>query len=444
MALFPPPARTELADTYPAPSNALARTGFGKLWDFVTSLLGATGAKQDMLVAAKILDPQALYNISLVPSVNANALTMKLTSGDGATAFSTSNAGTVAQRSATAAAGTYNVRNITSDISTVISSGSTAGHLSATASYLYWYLIDNAGTQELAWSSKWFGASGIVSSTAEGGAGAADSATVMYSTTARSNAPFRFVGRTTDTQTTAGLWAALPTLTEMATMDTSPDIVGAAVASAATINLTNVVGNSCHVTGTVGISAVTLAAGKICTVIFDGALTLTHHTTNNNLPGTANITTAAGDRAIYWSDGTTVFCVDYVRGSGAPVSMSPMTNSLGADVALNNTGTYFNGPSIAWPVGVPAFVSGHVTVGDAGSSGIFHVTLTDGSTVIDSGYISTAVNGGYEQCHLSGFILSPVGNLKFTAKSAQYNSGVIKYNASGNSKDSSITAIRIG
>lgn len=32
-----PPARTELADTYPAPSNATFRTGIGKLWDFITS-----------------------------------------------------------------------------------------------------------------------------------------------------------------------------------------------------------------------------------------------------------------------------------------------------------------------------------------------------------------------------------------------------------------------
>jgi hypothetical protein len=215
MALFPAPARTEISDTYPAPSNAVARTGFGKLWDFATSLLGITGAKQDLLVASKILDPQALYNISLVPGVNANALTMTVKTGDGATSFSTSNAGTVAQRSATAATGAYNVRNITADISTVISSGSTAGHVSAVAAYLYWYLLDNAGTQELAWSSKDFGSFGIVSTTAEGGAGAADSATVMYSTVARSNVPFRFIGRSTDTQTTAGLWAAVPTLIEL-------------------------------------------------------------------------------------------------------------------------------------------------------------------------------------------------------------------------------------
>lgn len=38
-----PPARTEISDTYPNPSNAVARVGFGKLYDFVIGLLGTTG-----------------------------------------------------------------------------------------------------------------------------------------------------------------------------------------------------------------------------------------------------------------------------------------------------------------------------------------------------------------------------------------------------------------
>lgn len=42
-----PPARTELADTYPNPSNAEFRTGIGKLWDYVTERLGATGSASD-------------------------------------------------------------------------------------------------------------------------------------------------------------------------------------------------------------------------------------------------------------------------------------------------------------------------------------------------------------------------------------------------------------
>jgi len=215
MALKPAPARTEISDTYPNPSNAIARTGFGKLWDFATSLLGDDGSLLDMLSTSKLTDPHALYNFSLVPSVNANALTMTLKSSN-ATSLAVDNAAIVSQRHATLATGQYNVRQITADISTVISSGSTAGHTSALTEYLFWYIIDNAGTQELAWSTKDYGASGIASTTAEGGAGAADSATVMYSTTARTNVPFRCIARMISIQTTAGLWAAIPTVIELA------------------------------------------------------------------------------------------------------------------------------------------------------------------------------------------------------------------------------------
>ena len=93
---------------------------------------------------------------------------------------------------------------------------------------------------------------------------------------------------------------------------------GTAIASASTINLDTATGNRVHITGTTAITTVTLTRGPR-TVIFDGILTLTHNATTNNLPGAANITTAAGDRAIYESDGTTVYCVSYIKVNGEPV-----------------------------------------------------------------------------------------------------------------------------
>ena len=104
-------------------------------------------------------------------------------------------------------------------------------------------------------------------------------------------------------------------------------VKGADIASAGTVNLTTATGNGVHITGTTSITAVTLGSGMWRLVIFDGALTLTHHATNNNLPGAANITTAAGDRALYWSDGTTVYCVFYQKASGYAVKSYPPQNS---------------------------------------------------------------------------------------------------------------------
>lgn len=114
---------------------------------------------------------------------------------------------------------------------------------------------------------------------------------------------------------------------------------GANVASAATINLDTATGNRVHITGTTTITAVTLTRGPR-TVIFDGVLTLTHHATTNNLPGAANITTAAGDRAIYESDGTTVYCVNYIRASGSAgglILLSTVTASGSATVDIEST-----------------------------------------------------------------------------------------------------------
>jgi hypothetical protein len=88
-----------------------------------------------------------------------------------------------------------------------------------------------------------------------------------------------------------------------------------------TINLNTTTGNRVHITGTTAITAVTLTRGPR-TLIFDGILTLTHNATTNNLPGAANITTAAGDRAIYESDGTTVYCVSYIKANGQSVVSS--------------------------------------------------------------------------------------------------------------------------
>jgi hypothetical protein len=115
------------------------------------------------------------------------------------------------------------------------------------------------------------------------------------------------------------------------------EAVGTPIASASTINLTTATGNLVHITGTTAITAVTLGAGMRREVIFDGILTLTHHATNNNLPGGANITTAAGDRVEYWSDGTTVYCTCYTKTDGTSVISPTIASSAEAIAGTNNT-----------------------------------------------------------------------------------------------------------
>ena len=75
------------------------------------------------------------------------------------------------------------------------------------------------------------------------------------------------------------------------------DRLGTAIVSAATTTVgTAGLGNSIHITGTTTITSFGTAttAGTTRTLIFDGALTLTHNATSLICPGGVNITTIAG------------------------------------------------------------------------------------------------------------------------------------------------------
>lgn len=154
-------------------------------------------------------------NFSLAASVGANALTMAVKGSDGNNPSAT-NPVWVPFRSSNAALGSIVWRSIAGALSLAVSSGSTLGHNSGLKQYIYHYLIDNGGVVEYAVSSKFFGWHGIVSTTAEGGAGAADSGTVMYSATARASVPFLCVAITEDTQAAAGTWATAPSAVRLA------------------------------------------------------------------------------------------------------------------------------------------------------------------------------------------------------------------------------------
>lgn len=131
-----------------------------------------------------------------------------------------------------------------------------------------------------------------------------------------------------------------------------------------------------------------------------------------------------------------------VAGTGNAFSMTPITNSLSGDVALNNASNYFTGPTIAQGTSGTWFASGTVTVLVGGSSGTVLAKLWDGTTVIASGrgVVTSSVN--YVSISLSGYLASPADNIRISVKSSD-TSAVIAYNATGESKDSTVSAIRI-
>lgn len=139
-------------------------------------------------------------------SVNAGALTVSLVGLDGATPSAANPVWVkVPQLTSNVPNGTYAIRKVTSALSLTVPSGATLAHTSAVASAVYVYVIDNAGTLELAVSKKYAGHVAVVSTVAlSTGSDGAD----IYSTTLRSNVPCCVIGRWKSTQTTAGTWAA--------------------------------------------------------------------------------------------------------------------------------------------------------------------------------------------------------------------------------------------
>lgn len=155
---------------------------------------------------ASVGGPEQASNYALAASVAGSALTVALKGADGNDP-STTNAVSIAFRNATATTGTPSIVQATSATSVVVSSGSTLGHGSAVDEYIYVYAINNAGTIELAVTSSRMDEGSILTTTAEGGAGAADSKTTIYSTNARVGVACRLLGRLKSQQATAGTWA---------------------------------------------------------------------------------------------------------------------------------------------------------------------------------------------------------------------------------------------
>jgi hypothetical protein len=113
---------------------------------------------------------------------------------------------------------------------------------------------------------------------------------------------------------------------------------GSDIASATTTDLGAVAGLMHDITGTTTITGFgTVSAGIWKIVKFEGALTLTHNATSLILPGGASITTADGDVAIMFSEGSGNWrCVSYFKAAtGAHVNAASATASGVVELATS-------------------------------------------------------------------------------------------------------------
>lgn len=157
------------------------------------------------------------------------------------------------------------------------------------------------------------------------------------------------------------------------------------IASAATTDLSTATTPFVHVTGTTTITALgTAQAGTRRTVVFDGALTLTHNGSSLILPTGANITTAAGDAATFVSEGSGNWrCVGYLRANGQ---------------ALAGGG----GSSAVTTVATPANSSGTVTLNFASASKyVGAITLSANVTTLAFSNLPGAGNYAEYELHIT-------------------------------------------
>lgn len=127
----------------------------------------------------------------------------------------------------------------------------------------------------------------------------------------------------------------------------------------------------------------------------------------------------------------------------AVVNLSSITNSLSSNIALNNTSTYFDGPGVAQGTIGTWWASGTVTLNDTAAASHINCKLWDGTTVIASSSQEVEGNSHTTTMALSGYLAAPAANIKISCEDVTTTTGQIVFNATGNSKDSTLSAHRI-
>lgn len=190
-------------------SSSAQRLGVGADGTVLTADTASTNGFKWSTPASAPDAPDDLTNFSLSCSVAASALTIALKDKAGSDP-SGGSAVKVAFRDVTVATGDYVVRSITSALSIVVASTKTLGLASGSLNeYVYVYLLDNAGTPELAvvGGGQALDQGSVQTSTA---VASGTSRYTLYSTSARTSKAIRLIARLKFSLATAGTWDEVP------------------------------------------------------------------------------------------------------------------------------------------------------------------------------------------------------------------------------------------
>lgn len=253
-------------------------------------------------------------------------------------------------------------------------------------------LVDSGGTDHATITNSVYSSPNTTVTVSVDSGGVLDSglSSVQLSILSADDSSVPFMSFSSDTITVAG---------DLAMGQTFIQKVGADVASAAALPV-NVVGNIFDVTGTTTITSLaSKGIGTEVTLQFDGALTLTHHATDLVLPAGENITTAAGDVAVFYEYATGDWrCISYQRQQPVVVTIIAYNRSMSGQ----GTSSDFTG--------VPEWASEiNITFDGLSISGTddIELQLGDSTGILTSGYEgSYASSATTRGTHSSAFTLA--------------------------------------
>ena len=130
----------------------------------------------------------------------------------------------------------------------------------------------------------------------------------------------------------------------------------------------------------------------------------------------------------------------------AEVNLTNATGSLGANQNMSSLGSYTDGPSAANGTTGTWFASGTITINDTSASAAnFYCKLYDGGSKIaaSANVVHPAAANLRTTVSLSGTISAPAGNIRIACAPQDTTTGVMEFNRTGNSKDSTVTAFRL-
>ena len=198
-------------------NSASADIPFASLYGLTGLRAGIANGETVRFEQVSTLPAVAMNGGYLTGTVSGNALTIAVKYLDGNDP-STTKPVLFNFRNVTAATGSSSAITLTSALSLTVSSGSTLGAVNSVAFTLWIVIINDGGTLRLGVVNKpsavVLDESLFVSSTAEGGAGGADSADVIYTGTAATSKAFRVLGymKWSSGLGAVGTWATGPTI----------------------------------------------------------------------------------------------------------------------------------------------------------------------------------------------------------------------------------------